>query len=99
MTPFSILDDQRLTRLEVTLDRPFANLNYAVVAMTDQPACTASLENRSPEAFTIRIQQHEATEATIQGVCFWIALGDEPSLVEQNPLGPKISTPGYAHPL
>lgn len=73
---FRIRENESEVFLDVQFNRPYSSPEYAVVAMTDRPGCTASLEERRTDSFSIRIQTpSEPAETAVEGTFFWIAVG------------------------
>ncbi|OFW79412.1 MAG: hypothetical protein A2201_08460 [Alicyclobacillus sp. RIFOXYA1_FULL_53_8] len=83
MCPFQFLSDSETLVIAIELPEPFANDNFVVVAMTNQPDCYAVLTDKTSQTVTLTVVRRELL-VDLNGVIHWIAIGDKSTSVVPN---------------
>ncbi|WP_370639152.1 WIAG-tail domain [Cohnella sp. REN36] len=72
--PYRFEGNEEQLELVVTFNEPFADDEYALVAMSDHPSCVCALQQKAPSSAVLTVVRTRFTPAP-QGAIQWIAVG------------------------
>jgi hypothetical protein len=76
MVPFEFAAHDEFVEVEVHLDQPYANAQYAFVAMGNHPSCYTVLKEQTAKTALFQVVRAKFSPSP-QGMVTWIAIGEK----------------------